>query len=313
MPDKELLAAIETYNKRQYRQAFSSFAALAQKKPADASVQYYLGLCYYQLGDKTRARKHFEWIFESPADSSIKSRAAAALNHMLGVKPPPPESHSPVLGLGRGTDSNGVIIGCDVGQAHPGQGKLRLTGYGVYIPTNYTGSEKLPWILALSPSGSAGDWAELLADACNKHHWAYAASQNSKDSIALPEVEPHLRDTVDSALKKFPLDPNGLCVVGFSGGGTRALQIAALWPNVRKVIVEGGCISKEFLTPSKYPTGKSAVFLAGSLDPNVAIMKQNERFLIQQGWKTKWIEFQGGHQFAPASAYEQAIEWLSRI
>ncbi len=30
-PDKELLAAINIYNKRQYRQAFASFAALAQK------------------------------------------------------------------------------------------------------------------------------------------------------------------------------------------------------------------------------------------------------------------------------------------
>ncbi len=134
---------------------------------------------------------------------------------MLGVKPPPPELHAPALAFGRGSDSNGVMIGCDVGQLHPGQGKLRLTGYVVYVPTNYTGSEKLPWLLALSPSGSAADWDELLADSCNKHHWAYAASQNSKDSIAWLDVEPHLRDTVEGALKRFPLDPNGLCVVEF--------------------------------------------------------------------------------------------------
>ncbi len=313
-PDKEITAAIDTYNARKYRQAFSSFAALAQKKPNDTTVQYYLGLCYFQLGDKARARKQFEWIFESPADTALKAQAATALNHLLGVKEPPktPEIQPliPPLGIGRGTDSNGVIIGCDLGQVIPGQGKLTYTGYTVYVPKNYTGSEKLPWILALSPSGTARDWMELLQDACDKHHWAFAASQNSNNFVAWQKIVPALKDTIESAPMRFPFDPNGLCVVGFSGAATRAHQIAYLWPNVRKIIVSNGCIDETHLNAANYPRGKSVVFIAGSLDPNITKMKRDQQFLMQHGWKTKWIEFQGGHQFAPANAYDQAIEWL---
>ncbi len=313
-PDKEITAAIDTYNARKYREAFSSFAALAQKKPNDTTVQYYLGLCYFQLGDKARARKQFEWIFDSSAEPSLKSQSGKALNQLLGVKEPPPALQLPqifpALGIGRGTDSNGVIIGCDLGQVIPGRGRLMYTGYTVYIPKNYTGSEKLPWILALSPSGTAGDWEELLQDACEKHHWAFAASQNSNSLVAWPKIEPTLKDAVESAPKRFPFDPNGLCVVGFSGAATRAHEMAYLWPNVRKIIVSSGCIGEEHLNATNYPRGKSVVFIVGSLDQITTKMKRDQQFLIQQGWKTKWIEFQGGHQFAPPSSYDQAIEWL---
>jgi predicted esterase len=202
------------------------------------------------------------------------------------------------------------MIGCDLGQVIPGQGKLRHTGYCVYIPRNYTGSEKLPWILALSPSGTSGDWEDLLQAACEKHHWAFAMSQNSNSSIAWPTIAPVLIDTIDSAPMRFPFDPNGLCVVGFSGAATRAHQMAYVWPNVRKIIVSSGCISDEHLKATNYPRGKSVVFIAGSLDPSTTKMKRDQQFLMQRGWKTKWIDFQGGHQFPPPSAYDQAIEWL---
>ena len=314
-PDKEITAAIDTYNARKYKQAFSSFSMLAQKKPNDTTVQYYLGLCYFQLGDRVRARRQFEWIFDSTAPTFIKSEAGKALNQLLGVKelPQVPQLPQiiPKLGIGRGTDNNGVIIGCDVGQVHPGRGKQMYTGYGVYIPTNYTGNEKLPWILALSPSGTSSDWEELLQEACDKHHWAFAMSQNSNNLVAWTKIEPVLKDTIESAPARFPFDPNGLCVAGFSGAATRVHQMAYLWPNVRKIIVSSGCIGEEHFNATNYPRGKSAVFIVGSLDPNSSKMKRDQQFLMQRGWKTKWIEFQGGHQFAPVSVYDQAIEWLS--
>jgi predicted esterase len=312
--DEELNAAIKIYNERKYKQAFSNFALLAQKRPGDPNVQYYLGLCYFQLGDKIRARRHLEWIFDSPAETSLKTQSATALNLIFGVKDTADDgSIVPRLGISRGVDRNGVNIGCDLGQCIPGQGKQMYTGYSVYIPTNYTGSEKLPWILALSPSGKSQDWMEMLPNACDKHHWGIAASQNSSDSIAWPKIEPVLKDTVDSAPSRFPFDSNNLCVIGFSGAAARTHQMAHFWPNVRKIIVCNGCIADEELNSKNYPKGKSVVFIAGSMDPIVSKMKRDQQFLMQQGWKTKWIEFHGGHQFPPPSAFADAIEWLSAI
>lgn len=313
-PDEELNAAVKIYNDRNYRQAFSSFALLAKKRPGDTNVQYYLGLCYFQLGDRARARQQFEWIFDSPADTSLKSRAGEALNQLLGVKPTQIVSASsprmPKSGMGRGVDSNGVNIGCDIGQNIPGRGKQIYTDYGVYIPTNYSGNEKLPWILALSPSSSSGDWFELLSYACDKHHWGLAASKNSNNQSVWPKIEPVLKDTVESAPSRFPFDPNEFCIAGFSGAAARVHKLAYHWPKVRKIIVSNGCMGEEELKARNYPRGKSAVFIVGSLEPNLKRIKRDQQFLMQRGWKTKWIEFAGGHQFPPEGAFDQAIEWL---
>jgi hypothetical protein len=39
-------------------------------------------------------------------------------------------------------------------------------------------------------------------------------------------------------------------------------------------------------------------------------MLHDWNFLKEHNWKTKWIEFEGGHRIAPDSAYQQAAQWL---
>ncbi len=313
-PDPELEAAIGTYNKSQFREALASFSALAQKKRNEPRIQYYLGLCYFQLGDKVQARRFLEWIFDSPADSWTKTQAALALNRLNGIKEITKPAELPDTAqrmiVSRGTDSNGVMIGLPVGQICPGQGKLRTTGYCVYTPKDYDGREKLPWILALSPSGRSDDW-ELLQESCDKHHWALVMSQNSNCSIPWSELEPHLRDTIESAPNRFPLDPGGLCLAGFSGGGSLAYRLASVRKDVRKVIVVNACIKDKEIARSSLCKGKSVVLIGGSMDSNSSLMRSDKLLLDKCGWKTKWVGFQGGHQFAPAGAYEEAIEWLN--
>lgn len=82
---------------------------------------------------------------------------------------------------------------------------------------------------------------------------------------------------------------------------------------------------------------KTVVFLASPTDFRYKNMQWDRQFLESKGWKTKsaycailaqyvlqsqhskidkilptlqWIEFEGGHNFAPESAYEEAAEWI---
>ena len=57
-------------------------------------------------------------------------------------------------------------------------------------------------------------------------------------------------------------------------------------------------------------TKKSNRDLASPSDFRYQEMKRDRTFLEILGWKTKWIEFQGGHRIAPAASYDQAARWL---
>ncbi len=54
------------------------------------------------------------------------------------------------------------------------------------------------------------------------------------------------------------------------------------------------------------------VFLASPTDFRYNEMKRDRGFLESHGWKTKWIEFTGGHTLAPYEIYEQAAQWLEK-
>lgn len=40
-------------------------------------------------------------------------------------------------------------------------------------------------------------------------------------------------------------------------------------------------------------------------------MSRDRKFLESRGWKTRWIEFTGGHSFAPEEVYQEAADWLA--
>jgi predicted esterase len=41
-------------------------------------------------------------------------------------------------------------------------------------------------------------------------------------------------------------------------------------------------------------------------------MKKDKAFLESIGWKTGWMEFEGGHTVAPEAIYEHAADWLEQ-
>lgn len=77
--------AVKAYNNHQYGQAISSFRSLLDSNPKFDLAHYYLGLSYHSSNQRNLARAEYEWLLKNGQNPSLKSYAAAALQH-LGIK-----------------------------------------------------------------------------------------------------------------------------------------------------------------------------------------------------------------------------------
>ena len=180
----------------------------------------------------------------------------------------------------------------------------------VYLPAGIEAGKRYPLVFALSPTADAMTMLTTWAAVAEKHTWIIAASktfQNGQDfGPSLQAVIAEL-DDVEGA---YPVDPGRVIFAGLSGGGMGAHAVAKFYPDrVSAIVVNTGMAADGSLTPD-YTSGKLAVFLASPTDFRYTEMQGDRAFLAAHAWKTTWIEFPGGHRLAPASAYEQAAEWL---
>lgn len=77
-----LNGAIQSYKAGRYRQALSQFQTIAQSNPSNATVHYYMALCYQALNQVAQARRQYQWVASYSRDPRLKSMAAAGLRNM---------------------------------------------------------------------------------------------------------------------------------------------------------------------------------------------------------------------------------------
>lgn len=191
------------------------------------------------------------------------------------------------------------------------EGKLRNEGsYLVYLPDGWEAGKSYPLVFALSPGADAIGMISTWVPVAEKHHWIIAASNEFHNGLPfgplLQEIEAELKDVEG----KFHIDTSKVIFTGFSGGGMGAHAFSKFYPaQVSAVVINTGMMEISFMT-ADYPQGKVAVFLASPTDFRYTEMQRDRDFLAGHGWKTKWIEFSGGHTLAPSDVYEQAANWL---
>ena len=164
--------------------------------------------------------------------------------------------------------------------------------------------------MALSPVGDAATMAQTWQQVADRHQWVVMASKEFHNGLAEDQFLPQLLERLAHLITKYPVDPSKIVVTGLSGGGMGSHMFAVGHPRrVRAVVVNTGIIPEPY-KQKDYPKGKVVVFLASPTDFRYAEMKADFEFLRQQRWRTKWIEFEGGHVLAPAWAYEEAAQWI---
>jgi predicted esterase len=180
----------------------------------------------------------------------------------------------------------------------------------VYVP-NGVSFDKKNWLLfALCPGGNARSMIRKWYKVADKHAWILAASKESRNGlpfdVGLPLIEAELR----AVEREYPVDSGKVIFTGLSGGGMASHAFAKFSPSlVSAVVINTGMMEASFMT-ANYPEQKLAVFLASPTDFRYNEMQRDRAFLESHRWKTKWIEFVGGHVLAPDDVCEQAAQWL---
>ena len=189
----------------------------------------------------------------------------------------------------------------------------KTISYEAYVPFYLDPKEKYPMVLLLSPTGDGPALIPLWKDAADHLGWILIASKDHKNGIDYRYLLPRLHRTIEAAIKKYPVDTRRIIVSGMSGGGMSSHTMAYTYPELVSAIVVNTGMMSEFFKDKEatYPRGKVAVFLASPTNFRYDEMQSDKEMLDRLEWKTKWIEFEGGHVPAPIEDYMQAAEWIN--
>jgi len=182
--------------------------------------------------------------------------------------------------------------------------------YLAYVPKNLLKNKKYPLVFALSPDANANGMIGFWQPIADDHQLIVAASTEFRNGVSYSILDPRVWKELEEVKRLFPVDRTKVIFTGISGGAMGSHLFAQEHPNeVQAIIVNTGMMEETCMTKD-YPDGKVAAFLASPTDFRYKEMKRDRAFLQMHHWKTKWIEFTGGHTMAPREVYEEALGWV---
>lgn len=188
------------------------------------------------------------------------------------------------------------------------------SAYIIYIPSGVSEQKKYPLVIALSPNADAHSMIGIWRSVSEKYKWIIFASKEHRNGMDMKKTSDDLANALKSLSGNYPIDKSKVIVTGFSGGAMSSHAFSMFYPRlISAVVINTGMIHEYYAVDKKYPypTNKIAVFLASPTDFRYNEMKRDRKFLEGLGWKTKWIEFEGGHTVASQAAYDEAAKWLA--
>lgn len=187
----------------------------------------------------------------------------------------------------------------------------------VYVPAGLAQGQKVPAIFAFSPGADANGLMQMWRPVADRRHWVVYASKEYRNNLDVLPFLARTKGKLDQALAQYPIDRSRVIFTGMSGGGSFSQVMNLQYPGMASaLIVNTGRIWEPFgavAEASGVKFGDSrrlAVFLASPTDFRYQEMKRDYALLVKLGWTVKWIEFQGGHVYAPPEKYEEALQWL---
>jgi predicted esterase len=201
------------------------------------------------------------------------------------------------------------LIGC----SKPESGKTIDESYHlIFVPSGLETDRTYPLAILLSPGADANAMIRAWRPIAEKHRWILVASKVFRNGVSPDSAFDKTVELVTKNRLNLPLDKTKIVASGFSGGGMGAHMLAFYYRElISGVIPNTGMIDDYFYARVRdYPKGKLAVLLASPTDFRYQNMKKDQDFLKGLGWKTKFVEFDGGHQMAPLASYDEAVSWF---
>jgi predicted esterase len=189
----------------------------------------------------------------------------------------------------------------------------------VYVPAHDDPTRLHPLVLAFSPNGRGADAVAVWHRAADANGWIVVGSNNFRNGPYVEHDAALRMETITVVEREYRVDPARVYAAGISGGAMQAYDIVGDHPGVfRGVIANTGVMPYHLLgnaafDATTYPRGKVAVMLASPTDFRYRDMQLDRALLEAAGWKVEWIEFEGGHRYAPPAVYERAAAWLTSL
>jgi predicted esterase len=184
---------------------------------------------------------------------------------------------------------------------HPGQ------SYALFVPTNYTADRRWPMLYCLDPGARGRAAVERFAAAAEMAGWLVAGSNNSRNGPIAPSQEA-IRLMVLDTHQRLAIDDGRIYAAGLSGGARLALAWAA---------GQNGGIAGVVASSAGFggPTPKQIAFrifmTTGMDDFNHDELYRLSRELAKRGVPHRFTEFEGGHEWLPASLAEEAFSYFA--
>ena len=183
--------------------------------------------------------------------------------------------------------------------------------YALYLPSGYTRDRAWPILYAFDPGGQGARPVKLAATAAERFGWIVAGSNNSRNG-PMAEIQAAVSALVTDAEARFAIDSRRVYATGFSGGARVATGLAM---GCR------GCVAGVFAQGAGLPAGVASgdgldvpwFAAAGERDMNYAELFQLEQELLKRGARQRFRVFSGGHEWAPAPVWDEALAWFELL
>lgn len=192
-----------------------------------------------------------------------------------------------------------VIERVDV-REHPGQ------TYALYVPTSYTADRPWPVLYCLDPGARGRNPVERFAAAAEKAGVIVAGSNNSRNG-PLPPAQEAINLMLMDTHERLNIDDTRLYAAGLSGGARLALG----WGM-------GGHLAGVIASSAGFPNVSApkqvpfrAYFTSGYDDFNHNELYRVSRELAAHKIPHRFVEFEGGHEWLPASLTDEALAYLA--
>lgn len=184
------------------------------------------------------------------------------------------------------------------------------SGY-IYIPSDLDPEKRYPTLVILSPSGDPDGSLQKWQGIAEELKVILFASRDYRNGVNMESVLGSLAGKISELAINYAIDEEKVVFTGLSGGGMGSHAFSYHHPGrVLGIIVNTGMMHDFYKRASNYPSGKRVAFLASPSDFRYAEMQSDKTFLENLGWKTLWIEFEGGHTLAPDDLCRQALNWI---
>lgn len=180
--------------------------------------------------------------------------------------------------------------------------------YALYLPASYSPSRTWPILYALDPGARGRLPVERFKGAAEALGFIVAGSNNSRNGpmqASQEAVAAMLSDTV----ARFALDERRVYVTGFSGGARVAVRVAAALQGGAAGVIGFGAGFPADMQPSS--SLRFAYFsAAGTDDFNYPELLALDRATEAARMPHRFLVFDGGHDWPPASVCARALEWM---